>query len=577
MKTRINLFFSILVLLGVITTSCVKEPDEPVVIPASEITSGLTPNITIQGVKDLYATMQVVDATIKSFPDSNLVLEGVVISSDEKGNFYKQIYLQDATGSIMLSIDGTSLFNDYKLGQTLHIKLKGLNMDYDSWTEVPEIGLGLYDDDGTNKLGRIPATVLPEYLFKNKAPITLVPTALTLDNTSLTLDKVGKLVKIDNAQFIDSDTNSTYADAVGQISQNLYIQTCSGTSQIILRTSGYASFAGTAAPKGNGTITAVLTKYGSDYQLVINSNADVKFTGTRCGGNSGTGTGTGTKNDPYDVEHAISSNSGTSVWVTGFIVGAFFNDGSSTHSEFTAPFTVNYNVYIAASATETNTSNMLMVKLPSGDVRTATNLVDHANLLGSEIMYHGDLGSYNSVPGMINTNGYWLNGAGIDPDYVDPSLIFSQNFLTGLGSFTTLSVTGNQVWTASATYGAVMSGYVSADTTNYANEDWLISPAIDLTGKTSVKFNVNQAVNYLDDWANLKILATDNYTGDVATTTWTEISLTTKPAGSSWTFVQSEDYDFSAFDNKSAVVIAFKYVSSASAGSTWEIKQVNLK
>jgi hypothetical protein len=120
-----------------------------------------------------------------------------------------------------------------------------------------------------------------------------------------------------------------------------------------------------------------------------------------------------------------------------------------------------------------------------------------------------------------------------------------------------------------------MTGYYNS--AKHANEDWLVSNPIDLSAYTNLKFNINQAVNYLDTWDNLKIYITDNYTGDVTTTTWTEIVVNTKPTGDDWTFVQSEDVDISAFDGKSNVVLAFKYVSSDSAGSTWEIDKVVIK
>ena len=581
MKTKFKIFFSLFILIGMmLSSSCVKDDfDEPEVVAPEDITSGLTPNITIQEIKDMYDSLTVVEGNVKTFT-TDLVLEAKVISTDKYSNFYKEMYVEDATGGLVLSIDGTNLFNDYNLGQTVHIKLKGLNINYDlSFKAIVEIGFGLFDDDGEMKLGRIPVTILKDYVFKNGAPSSPSTTTITLDNSSLTDENVGKFVKIENAQFIDSDTNATYADAVGQTSQSLNLESCSGTSQLALRTSGYAIFAGVNAPTGNGTISGVLTKYGTQgYQLIINTNNDVEFTGTRCGGgsNPGAGTGSGTKDDPYDVTAAIANNnSATGVWVNGFIVGAYEEGTVNNYVSLTAPFTTIYNLFIANSADETDSTKMVNVQLTSGEIRDVTNLADNGNLLGSEIMYHGDLLTYNTFPGIKNTNGYWLNGAGIDPDYIDPNAIWTVNFTAGLSPFTTVDLEGTQTWDSDSQYGAIISGYDAGN--NYANQDWLVSNAIDLTGETGVKFNLNQAVNYLDTWDNIKIYATDNYTGDVTTTTWTEIVVTTKPTGNDWNFVQSEDVNFSAFDNKANVVIAFKFISTASASATWEIKTVTLK
>ena len=582
MRTKIKVFFSLFILLGMmLSSSCVKDDfDEPEVISPEDVTSGLTPNITVQGIRDMYDSLTVVDGNVKTFT-TDLVLEAKVISTDKSGNFYKEMYVEDATGGLVLSIDGSSLFNDFNLGQTVHIKLKGLNINYDlSFKAIVEIGFGLFDDDGEMKLGRIPVSILKDYVFKNGAPSTPTTTTITLDNNSLTDENVGKFVKIENTQFIDSDTNATYADAVGQTSQSLNLESCSGSTQLALRSSGYALFAGINVPTGNGNITGVLTKYGTQgYQLIINTNNDVEFTGTRCGGGgggSGSGAGSGTFDDPYDVEAAISNNnSATGVWVNGFIVGAYESGTPSNYVSLTAPFTTIYNLFIANSATETDSTKMVNVQLTVGEIRDVTNLANNGTLLGSEIMYHGDLLTYNTFPGIKNTNGYWLNGSGIDPDYVDPNTIWNINFTSGLGNFTVVDLEGAQTWESDSQYGAVMSGYDG--TNNNANQDWLVSETIDLTGKTGVKFNLNQAVNYLDTWNNIKIYATDNYTGDVTTTTWTEIVVTTKPTGSDWNFVQSEDVDFSAYDNSSSVVIAFELISTATASATWEIKTVTLK
>src|ERR1035437_9747487 len=64
-----------------------------------------------------------------------------------------------------------------------------------------------------------------------------------------------------------------------------------------------------------------------------------------------------------------------------------------------------------------------------------------------------------------------------DPDPVS-ALPISEKFDTGLGKFTTQSVSGDQVWAFDSHKYVTITGYVA--TVNNANEDWLISPEIDL-------------------------------------------------------------------------------------------------
>ena len=84
----------------------------------------------------------------------------------------------------------------------------------------------------------------------------------------------------------------------------------------------------------------------------------------------------------------------------------------------------------------------------------------------------------------------------------EPSAILpvSETFETGMGSFTTQSVSGDQVWEYSAQYKYMsISGYVA--TVNNANEDWLISPKIDLSGVTAAKLTFDHVARY---FANMK-------------------------------------------------------------------------
>ncbi len=159
----------------------------------------------------------------------------------------------------------------------------------------------------------------------------------------------------------------------------------------------------------------------------------------------------------------------------------------------------------------------------------------------------------------------------------DPSggevTVFDEEFSdsTFLNKFHAVNITGDQKWTA-ASYGqsqyAKMSGYSGG---NQENEDWLVSPAIDLNGFTNPSLQIDQAINYIHgQWDQVTILVSTDYTGDVTTATWNPVTITTLPTGSDWTFVTSEKVDLSAYAGKT-IYIAFKYVSTTSNSATWEI------
>ena len=58
--------------------------------------------------------------------EDDLVIGGQVVSSDQSGNVYRSFYIQDETGAIEIKIGKSSLYNDFKLGQWVYVKCKGL-------------------------------------------------------------------------------------------------------------------------------------------------------------------------------------------------------------------------------------------------------------------------------------------------------------------------------------------------------------------------------------------------------------------------------------------------------------------
>ena len=77
--------------------------------------------VGIQDIKDLYNGGAV---TISD----DVYIKGYVTTSDKAGNFYRGLYIQDATGGIELKIGKTGLYNIYKFGQTLYVRCKGLTI-----------------------------------------------------------------------------------------------------------------------------------------------------------------------------------------------------------------------------------------------------------------------------------------------------------------------------------------------------------------------------------------------------------------------------------------------------------------
>lgn len=306
-------------------------------------------------------------------------------------------------------------------------------------------------------------------------------------------------------------------------------------------------------------------------------------------------TNDGSFNNPLSVTEAMTAT-GTK-WVKGYIVGVYeTKDASGATLEkyqmsTAAPFYTNTNLLIAATSEEQTLANCMTVQLPKGDIRDAINLVDNAAVLGKEVMLYGSLEKYFSMPGIKSLTGYWLDGAGINPENgtstggntggntsTDTDAIFAESFSKDQGQFTIHDVeigSLNYVWKwASANYGIKASAYYNK--TNNVAESWLVSPAIDLSSVNEATLSFQQAANFVaTPSAALHVMVSTNFDGDIANANWSELDIEKWPTGSDYTFVTSI-VDISDFAGET-IYIAFQYTSTSNEAATWEVKDLKIK
>lgn len=165
-----------------------------------------------------------------------------------------------------------------------------------------------------------------------------------------------------------------------------------------------------------------------------------------------------------------------------------------------------------------------------------------------------------------------------DDDYVIPTVYeyaFTDGFETNWADWTLHSATGAQVWQLDTQYGnpgncAKMSGYAGG---NNVNEDWLISPEIDLSELTAASLSFQTASKFTGNVLEIKI-SSDYAGGDPNSATWTNLSATLD-ASNAYTWTNSGNIDISSFVGGS-VHVAFKYTSTSSASMTWEVDNVKI-
>lgn len=107
------------------------------------------------------------------------------------------------------------------------------------------------------------------------------------------------------------------------------------------------------------------------------------------------------------VAQAIQSQSAGTITVTGIIVG--HASGSQT-ANFKSPFANDFNVLLADSSSETSTSKLLDVQLPTS-FRSQYGLQTNPGLIGTTITVTGTAGTYNNFAGVKNPTAITTGGS----------------------------------------------------------------------------------------------------------------------------------------------------------------------
>ncbi|MDR0364419.1 MAG: DUF5689 domain-containing protein [Bacteroidales bacterium] len=161
----------------------------------------------------------------------------------------------------------------------------------------------------------------------------------------------------------------------------------------------------------------------------------------------------------------------------------------------------------------------------------------------------------------------------------DAEIIFAAPFASGIETFTIEDVAGNQTWEweqRSSNAYMKMTGY---DGVNNANEDWLISPTIDLSGYKEVSLSFNHAGRYSTPFSNYFTVwcSIDDNGFDFSSATWRQLTIPNYMSGEDWAFVASGRIAIPDEYLDKNIRFAFKYTSSNATAGTWEIKDVVLK
>ena len=556
-------------------TACKKEYPEP---PIQDLPVG-----TVYTIGDI---LEMESGTVFNYDAS---VYGIVTADEQSGNLYKAAFIQDrATGAALeLHLNAVS---GLRIGDSIRVYLK--DVTYSLYNNLPQ--LTDFEADGH--------IIILANLPKEKQ---IQPELTTIANINAGQHLAG-LVRLENVRFTEKNTfaePSTYGNRT-LADPNDYSQT------VIVRTSNYANFANDSLPQGTGNLTAIAAVYGNTWQLYIRSARELEFEGYVPGEDSGlpyyqdfassfgtyttydvlgpqsweidyntakmTGyvNSTNNANEDWLISARFSMENVSSASMTMKYIARYFND---VNRDVTIWVSDNYVSGDPSSASWTPVSANLTEGSNWNDFYTTT--VDLSQFAGQKICVAVKYVSDNVKAGTIEVQSILIQeGNGPTPPPGPgtggevQNMPYCQSFTEDFGTYMAYDVLGPQSWDIDF-HTAKMTGYVNPN--YFANEDWLISSPVAITGVDDAKMTMVYIGRYFNNInEEVTVWASTNYEwgSDPTTASWAQVPATLREA-SNWNDFITTEISLTEYVRQT-VTFAVKYISTDSKAGTMEIQSI---
>ncbi|WP_044633063.1 DUF5689 domain-containing protein [Neotamlana sedimentorum] len=269
--------------------SCVNNEDfsipdistEDPIIPESNIT-------TFSAIKSLYEqAVNNGNSTAKIYSDTDLYIEGYVISTDKYGNFFEELIIQNKTDDsnpdndprlgFSISINASNLSDTYQIGQKIYVKMNDLTLGESNG--IITIGKG-----NAAEVEQIQASEYQDIILRTNEIADILPKIAGFE--TLTSADLNTLIQLENMQLNRYEMGRTFsAESFDEFDGFRLLESCETGVSVFLQTSTFADFNALVIPQGQGHITGVFSRdYGDDFNvLIVNSSEDINFENTnRC-------------------------------------------------------------------------------------------------------------------------------------------------------------------------------------------------------------------------------------------------------------------------------------------------------
>lgn len=277
MKTKTYILFALAALL---TISC---SEENIAEPYSKIGQEAYGNQNLKATnpKTIVQVLSQYSSAISGDPvqvTEPMQIQGVVIGNDEGGNIYNQLYIQDTSGTICISIGQGGLYGAYPIGQSILLELNDLYIG--NYGGQPQVGISSINQ----KSGAVQLSKMSRYqwlthhkIIDSIKDVVVEPTEITTSSKLTYPNSCNQLITLKGAELSEANGKKAYANPEdAPANQYAVNRSIKGTTKIVLRTSTSAKFAMAVMPQGKVDITGILSYYNGTWQIMMRTLDDIQ-------------------------------------------------------------------------------------------------------------------------------------------------------------------------------------------------------------------------------------------------------------------------------------------------------------
>ena len=237
--------------------------------------------ISIADLKSTYSSV-ISNNGMKQITDE-IQIKGTVIGNDIEGNIYNEVFIDDGTGAFIICIAQGGIYGFLPVGQEILVDLKDLYIG--AYGQQGEIGTPYTSASGSTYVSRMSRFLWNDH-FKliGSNPSSVTPEEFDqsrVSNASYLESHCGKLMTLKGVELQAADGKATFAPDDGSVplTANCVNRNFKGisSSQLVLRTSTFADFAGNVMPEGKVNVTGIFTRYRNTWQILMRSINDIEL------------------------------------------------------------------------------------------------------------------------------------------------------------------------------------------------------------------------------------------------------------------------------------------------------------